>query len=293
MKIFLGYDNKCLSKEKIISGRIGGTERFFLLLESYLQSQGHTVNSSNEYDIAIHSNWMSTSVNTTYQVCWCGSWTTDACDSKYNLVIANSQFMLDKLKIKGTVIPACYDSKIVEFESLSEYTNKKIITTSNPNRHFFNTLQVIDLLHKSKADFSWLITGGNKLYSDSFSEQFQVKEDSSIAYRGILNREDMLKELATSHVFCYPNFTDNSETQCVAMIEASVLGVPVILPKRQPFTDTLPDNPYFVNNINECAEVIINLLDQSRQELKICDVSNYTEDVVFNQIHEALLLLGN
>jgi glycosyltransferase involved in cell wall biosynthesis len=292
MNIFLGYDDKCLSKEKVLTGKVGGTERFFLLLEKYLKAQGHKVNSSNKYNIAIHSNWTTQSVNATYQVCWCGSWTTDACDSKYDLVIANSQYMLDKLKIKGTVIPACYEAKIEEFKLSSNYIDKRIVTTSNPNRYFLDALKVIDLLHKNNTEFSWIITGGNKLYSDKFSEQFQVREDSSIIYKGILNREEMLKELTAAHVFCYPNFSDNSETQCVAMIEASVLGIPVVLPKRRPFIDVLPDNPYFVENIQEFADVITYLLTQPRAKLKICDTSNYTEDIVFEQIDNALLTLA-
>lgn len=291
MRIFLDYDIKCLSKEKVLSGRVGGTERFFLLLESYLKSKGHLINSTDVYDIAIHSNTTILPVNARYHVCWCGSFgTTDAKTGNYDLIIANSDLMLEYIGRDGIVIPACYDKDIERFKT-NKYTDRKIITTSNPNRHFLDALKVIDLLHKSKTEFSWLITGGNKLYSDGFSEQFQVMEDSSITYRGVLARNEMLTELSDAHIFCYPNFSDESETQCVSMIEASVLGIPVVLPKRRPFIDVLPDNLYFTKSIEEFAEVTRYLLSRPRNELVICNTSRYTENNVFFQVHAALLKL--
>ena len=289
MRIFLDYDIKCLSRDKVLSGRVGGTERFFLLLESYLKSQGHTVNSSDIYDIAIHSNATLLLVNAKYHICWCGSFgTTDAKIGNYDLIIANSDLMLEYVGRKGIVIPACYDKDIEQFKT-NKYIERRIITTSNPNRHFLDALKIIDLLHESRTEFSWLITGGNKLYSDGFSEQFQVKDDSSITYRGVLDRTEMLTELARSHVFCYPNFSDNSETQCVSMIEANVLGIPTVVPKRRPFIDILPDNPYIAKNEDEFARITKFLLSQPRKDTKICDVSKYTEDVVFDKIHHILL----
>ena len=288
MRVFLGYDTKCLTKDKITSGRVGGTERFFLLLENYLKSQGHTINSSSVYDIAIHSNTTIYSVNAKRHVCWCGSFhTTDAKTGNYDLIIANSDLMLEYIGRDGIVIPACYDSEIEQYKS-SSYVERKIITTANPNRHFLDMLKVIDLLHKSKTEFSWLITGGNKLYSNNFSEQFKVEKDSSVGYRGILNRGELLTELSTSHVFCYPNFSDNSETQCVSMIEASVLGLPIIVPKRRPFVDVLPDNLYFVKSIEEFAETTKHVLSLRRNDLRVCDISKYTEKAVFSQINTAI-----
>lgn len=288
MKIFLDYDKKCLSENKILTGRIGGTERFFLLLESYLKTQGYHINQDTSYDISIHSNSTSEYVKSNYRICWCGSWTTDANNKNYNLVIANSAFMLETLNIQGIVIPACFDSSIEQFKT-GNYESGKVITTSNPNRHIENTLKVFDILYKMDLKFSWFITGGNKLYSDVFPENFKLSSTSPIEYRGILTRDEMLRSLSRSHVYCYPNFSDNSETQCVSMIEAAALGIPVVAPKRRPFIDTLPDNPYFVSNINECAQTVKSIIDKKRTESRICDVSQYRENFIFDQIHNILI----
>lgn len=287
MKVFLDYDKKCLSKDKILLGKIGGTERFFLLLEAYLKGKGYQINCSDSYDISIHSNFTHEYVKSKYRICWCGSWTTDANNTNYNLVIANSSFMLEKLNIRGVVIPACFDSNIKNFKSNS-YETGKIITTSNPNRHIDHTLSIFRSLQKEKLNFSWLITGGNKLYSDVFHENFKLSSKSTVEYRGILTRSDMLKSLSKSHLYCYPNFSDNSETQCVSMIEAAALGIPVVVPKRRPFVDTLPDNPYFVKDIDESVQVIKSILLKKRSESRICDVSKYEEKKVFGEINDIL-----
>lgn len=287
MKIFLDYDKKCLSEDKILSGRVGGTERFFLLLESFLRDQGHQINQDSVYDVSIHSNFTNEYVKSKYRICWCGSWTTDANNKDYNLVIVNSPFMLETLNLQGLVIPACFDSRLKYFKT-TNYEFSKIITTSNPNRHLENALKVFDLLHKMNLKFSWLITGGNKLYSDVFPENFKLSTVGPLEYRGILTREEMLTSLSRSHVYCYPNFSDNSETQCVSMIEAAALGLPVVVPNRRPFTETLPDNPYFVNDVYECAQVVKSIISKNRSESRVCDVTQYEEKLILNKIHQIL-----
>lgn len=107
-------------------------------------------------------------------------------------------------------------------------------------------------------------------------------------YLGILSHNEVLKRLSTAHLFCYLDFTDNSETFCISIVEASALGVPVILPNRQPFLEVLPDNLHFCNNVTEMATAIKILLGYDRERLFVCDTSNYTEDIVLPQIEQAL-----
>ena len=288
MNIFLGLDENCISEEKIITGRLGGTERFFLILWNFLLDQEHYVSKVNDrnFDIAIYSNTSREFVTAKKHICWCGSFHTDAAEKPYDLIIANSQFMLDTINSHGVVIPACYE-KQVELYKTSIYNPGKIITTSNPNRHILFTEQACELLIAKKINFTWIITGGNKLYSDSFNEQFVI--NSQKLQHRILNRTALLREVANSHLYCYPNFEDNSETQCVAAIEAAALDVSVVLPNRLPFTEILPDNPYFCDNLEDMVELIPKLLSCNRGRLEKCKVDKYAEKNILPQIHNQIL----
>lgn len=293
MNIFLGFDTKCLSDDKISTGRVGGTERFFLLLKKFLLSTNNNVTDYDNgelFDVAIYSNATNKLVNAKTQICWCGSLhTNDASDPKYDIVIANSQFMLDSLKLTkpGYVISACFEPEILDY-MCDLHVKGKIITTSNPNRHIEVTRHICHILNELNYSYKWIITGGNKLYSDSFPETFSIPVDNHLTYKSVLSRYHMLEELANSHIFCYPNFNDNSETQCVSAIEASALGIPVVLPDRLPFTEVLPDNPYFCNSISDMIKTIIDVLSVSRDHLYTCDISKYTEPVIMSQIYTLL-----
>lgn len=291
MNIFLGLDDNCISEEKIITGRLGGTERFFLLLWNFLVKKGHSVSRAldKNYDVAIYSNVSSHFVTAKSHICWCGSLHTDAAEKPYDLVIANSKFMLNAINTNGVVIPACYEPQVKLYRTLL-YNARTIITTSNPNRHILFTEQVSKLLYNNGVEFTWTITGGNKLYSESFNEHFTF-DLPNLQYK-LLNRSDLLYEVAHSHVFCYANFEDNSETQCVAAIEAAAMDIPVILPNRLPFTEVLPDNPYFCNTIEDMAVLLSSLLSKNRGFLKKCNVEKYSEESVFSVFYDYILMLG-
>lgn len=290
MNIFLGLDEKCISEEKIITGRLGGTERFFLILWNFLVGQGHYVSKINDrnFDVAVYSNASQEFANAKKHICWCGSFHTDAAKKPYNLIIANSQFMLDTISVPGVVIPACYENQI-EFYKTAIYNHGKIITTSNPNRHILFTEQICEFLIAKKINFTWMITGGNKLYSDSFNEQFVINLRK--LQHHVLDRAELLREVANSHLYCYPNFEDISETQCVAAIEAAALGIPTILPNRLPFTEILPDNPYFCTTVEDMIELIIKLLSYNRDDIEKCKVDKYSEKIILPQIHNQILNL--
>jgi len=279
MKIFLSLDNKCLSEDKISSGILGGTERFFLLLEKMLLEIGYkvdtTIKSKSEiYDIAIHSNVKSKEVKSKKHVCWAGSFHTDASTEEYDLIIANSKHMLQSINKPGIVIPAYYDPEILDFLT-DDYRERTIITTSNPNRHLVDTLKVCDELNKKEITYTWLLTGGNKLYGEHFREHFKVPDRPEINYLGVLDRPNQLQLLASSHIYCYPNLSDQSETLCVSAIEATVLGLPVIVPRKEPFLEVLPDNPYFASDINEFSEILQVLLPMNRKKSYLCDTEKY------------------
>ena len=294
MNIYLALDLKCLSNDKINKEKLGGTERSFLLIKKYLESKGHEVTfdpllvDDMIYDIAIHSNFKNLDVVADKHICRAGSYTTDAQTQDYDVIITLSNFFAKFINRDNVVvIPVCYDSSLSKHKS-ALYEDKKIMTTSNPNRHLKDTLKVIKILDKEKVDYTWEICGGNKLYSNLFPEVFKAPANPKVLYSGILSHTVMLKKLALSHLFCYPNFSDESETFCVAMVEAAALGLPVILPKREPFTEVLPDNPYFCKNIKEMASTIKELLTVDRSQLYVCDVSRFTEDVVMAQIGDAI-----
>lgn len=291
MNIFLGLDDTCISEEKIITGRLGGTERYFFLLWNFLIKKGHNISRDvdQEYDIAIYSNASKQFVNAKKHICWCGSLHTDAAWKPYDLVIANSHYMLSRINTDGIVIPACYESQIKLYQT-SRYKPRAIITTSNPNRHILYTEKICNQLKNNNIEFTWTITGGNKLYSNAFNEHFSIS--SQYLHHRILNRLDLLHEVSESHLFCYPNFSDNSETQCVAAVEAAALNIPVILPKRLPFTEVLPDNPYFCEDVDEMISLISTLLLKNRGSLINCNVDAYTEERVFTQFHDQLLILS-
>jgi glycosyltransferase involved in cell wall biosynthesis len=290
LDIYLANDYKCIKGKDVESNKFGGTERAFLLLKKYLESVGHTVNQTvycdRVYDIAIHSNTRNPYVNAKKHVCRAGSYHTDAASEGYDLVIVISEFFADSLDCDNkVVIPVCYDKSLTDYKT-EEYTKRRIITTSNPNRYLDHMLEIIDVLDEQEVEFCWEICGGNKLYCEAFEELYDLQGNPKFNYLGILSHEELLKELATAHLFCYPNFTDNSETFCVSIVEASALGVPVILPNRQPFLEVLPDNPYFCNNTSEMVTLIKTMLCYDRKNLFVCNTDKYIEDIVLPKIVE-------
>ena len=137
----------------------------------------------------------------------------------------------------------------------------------------------------------WVFCGGNKLYNEKYEELFDFTKHVKVGYLGVLPHNNLLESLATSHFVCYPNFSDNSETFCVSIVEASALRIPIILPKREPFTEVLPDCPYFCKTVKDMALTIEWLLGCDREDLYVCDVSKYTEEIVLEKIHQVLLNL--
>lgn len=297
MKVFFALDPICSAYKNVKDDMIGGTERYFNILARYLRSVGVKVivnpelESSQIYDVAIHSNVKNKNVIARKHVCRAGSLHTDAMKEHYDLVICISKYFADYIKNPNTlVIPACYDKELDYFYS-SDYEDRRIITVSNPNRHYSHACLVADLLEAKNVSFKWEICGGNKIYSWDYNEMYDFTSNQNISYLGVLSHKDTLKKLSTSHISCYPSFSDGSETFCIANIESLALGVPVILPRKLPFTEVIPDNPYFCDSVEEMADLIENLLTVNRKDLICHDVSRYSEDVVMPKVYKSLINL--
>jgi hypothetical protein len=285
--VYLALDKNCATDEKMQKDLLGGTERFFLLLQRYLEINGLEVyrNFNEEktrlYDICIHSNRFNPDVTAHYHILWGGSWHMTI-DAPVDVVMVNSQYMKDRLGLKNAlVVPAPFDNELRKFRT-DQFFPGTIITTSNPNRHLVHTTNIAQILESRGVEFSWQMTGGNKLYSDQFMEYFQIPTNKkNLQYLGIVSRSLLIDLLRTSQVYVYANLTDDSETECVSCLEAAALGLSIILPKRRPFTDILPD-AVFCSTEDEFANAIeIALTEKSR---KIYSLSNYEERNVFGKI---------
>lgn len=287
MKIYLAIDHNCYSPVKAAEGRLGGTERFFLIVRKWLAEAGHNVSINPEpgediFDVAIHSNVFNPKVRANRHICWAGSTHTDADKYPYDLVIVNSQDFKNTLRLDNAVVlPACIEDRVVSYRT-DTFVKNRIFCNSNPNRYLEHAINISHILEQQNIDFEWHFCGGNKLYSDSFGECFSTSLPSSMHYHGVLNRHDMLNLMASSHAYVYPNLSDESETQCVAAIESAALGMPVIVPNRAPFTDTLAGLAIFAEDIDSFVCWVLYLM---KTETRINpDVTRYRETTVIPKL---------
>lgn len=153
-------------------------------MKKYLESIGHTVNQTvgcdRVYDIAIHSNTKNPYVCARKHVVRAGSYHTDATEEDYDLIIAISHFFADYINKENTVvIPVCYDNNLINYKT-EDYTKRRIITTSNPNRYLDHMLEIIDLLDEQEVEFCWEICGGNRLYCEAFEELYDLQGNPQV-----------------------------------------------------------------------------------------------------------------
>jgi glycosyltransferase involved in cell wall biosynthesis len=277
-------DVKCLSYEKIQNRTLGGAELFFLLLEEYLQKKYKVTSWPNkprgEYDLCIHSNEFSNQINAKKHLLWCGSWGCHGYE-KADATIVLTDFMRKKLGWDNArVIPAPYNREILNFKGLSRVKGR-IVCTSNPNRHFLDSISLSSDLNNLGIDHTIEICGGNKLYSDGFPEGHNFNSHPNINYHGPLSRGDMFGLLSTAHVWAYPAFQQNAETQSVAPIEAMALGIPTVLPEKEPFIEISNDidpKPFLCANREDFSATVARLLDREIQTIDY-DVSRYRDEV--------------
>lgn len=267
---------------------LGGTERFMLLWKRHLEDSGYNVAMWPifpliTYDLCIHSNVFNPRVKARKHILWGGSWHLQGREH-VDKVILNSQHMQDILGWKeAVVIPAPYDADILKYKD-SMRCPRRIVSTANPNRYISHAIEIAKLLVEQNVIFEWIITGGNRLYAESFGECYDFHTaHEHIHYTGAVNRHELLNKLTSASVWVYPNFSDNSETLCVAALEACALGIPTVVPARGPFSYTLP---YSVceSSPGAFSERIIRALDGFPE--KQDDVSQFDSRVVFPQLLE-------
>lgn len=292
MRVYLGLDWKCVTHEKILTGTLGGTERKFLLLADHLHAAGHEIcydqdPGTEKYDLAIHANARYPDVLAKKHIVWAGSWHTDAKIAGYDMAVFNTNYMKDRMDMPDArVIHAPYQEFIKEYRVESGIAGR-IFCHSNPNRYFNHALAICDALTAMGVQFQWHYSGGNRLYSPMFPECFDSKAHKSMFYWGALPRIGMLRALSFGHVWAYPNLDDDSETQCVAMIEAAVLGLPVILPDREPFREVMGSKAFYARGVHEFVELIVELLKQTGRNFE--EMEEYREENVFKQWDNLIL----
>jgi hypothetical protein len=289
-RIFLSLDIKCMSPEKLEKRIFGGAELFFLLWEKHLLNEGYKVerwptDPAGEYDLCIHSNEFNHNVNAKKHIIWAGSWTAIGAEHA-DVAIVLTNYMKGKMSEEwqdALVIPAPYNSEIYKYSGESPISGK-IVCTSNPNRHYLNTISLSHFLRDKNANYSIHLCGGNKLYSVRFPESHDFHMPGlNIIYYGPLPRHQMFELLATAHIYAYPAFDDHAETQSVAPIEAMALGIPTFLPYREPFIEVAKEidpQPFFYNTLEEFCEDVCDFLKNAILTRKEYDVSRYSEEVI-------------
>ena len=295
--IYLATDKSCWTERKIREEKLGGTEGYFLRLRDLLFRNNYDVCDPvlNEYlgktDLVIHSNGFDNSRVGKKHLLFAGSWHASVHEPKVDKVIMVSEYMKQRTGCsRAVVVPPPYEKKIENYGGFA-FSKNRLVSTSNPNRWFQNAFGLASILAKKGLSCEWQFAGGNTLYGDGFGEchdfyNRNLGEDVILIYRGILNRHDLLGLLSGAHIWVYPNFRDESETFCAAMIEAAALKIPCVLPRREPFVSVLPE-AFFVDSVKEMANKIEEILVNGPDRVSY-DVSRYSEDVVNIQLLEII-----
>jgi hypothetical protein len=286
MKVYLATDPECFTVEKVKEGQLGGAESFFLILRKWLKMRGHNVFTSglgevcDSPDVVIHSNSSDFTQQGKCHILWAGSWHAPVSDPRFDEVIVLSEYMRQKMGCeRAFVIPAPY-GKDLEIHKGVDFDRYNIVTTANPNRWFPLARDMARTLMAHGITYSWQYSGGNKLYKPYFPECYGFDQDG-IIYRGILSRNDLLGMLTLAHVWIYPGFRDVDETFCLSMIEAAYLGIPVIVPNKEPFRSVLPE-AFLVESFNDMIDKVIALFKYGPDRINY-NMDRYSERVVMPQ----------
>lgn len=281
--IFLACDRACWSKQRVEKKLFGGTEYRFYHMRKWLMEAGYDVYdpairpTNKKVDLVIHSNSFDYSVLGDKNILYAGSWHAGFAEPRIDKIFVVSDFMRRKIeKPDAVVIPPIYENVLKTYKDRS-FVKKRIVTTANPNRHFAGSNEVSTLLYDRGVDFEWHLMGGNKVYSPVFPECFDFFSAPHLIYHGVLSRHNVLNVLTAAHIWAYPN-NEESETFCIAMIEAAALGLPVVLMRKEPFISVLP-GAFFADSFEEMADIIEEIIakDITRVEYNI---SAYSEECV-------------
>lgn len=285
-----------VSEKKIAQDAMGGAERFMLMWERYLQKAGYATSRwpeppMGEYALCLHANRIDPRVKATKHLLWGGGWEIgENIGQRIDKAIVLTEYMRDFLRDRLNwsaenceVIPAPFDHEILKYRS-NDFVRRRIVSNSNPSRFFDHVVTVANLLEKRGIDFDWHFCGGSKLYCPEFPERFSFEGiHPKLHYRGLLSRHDMIGMLTSGHVLAYPSFDDITwETQGVAFLEAAALGLPVVLTKKAPFTEVMPE-AWFCESAEEMADTIIALFEQ-KERVTYPEIMRYDSDIVFERL---------
>ncbi|MFA4845083.1 MAG: glycosyltransferase [Patescibacteria group bacterium] len=290
-RIYIALDWKCATPERIAADKLGHTEQRMLMLTRHLLAAGYDVVAEptpepNDFDIAVHSNGFQPGLNARKHIVWAGSWHFDPNEHPYDRIMFVSDFMREKFqRPDADVVPACYDDTLFQPNG-RHYVPFRIVSTSNPNRYHEHAREICGRLMRSNVPFEWHYCGGNKLYGDEFWECFSPGEQRRMVYQGILSQAEVVAMLQTAHVWAYPNFTDGSETFCAAAVEAVAVGIPVIVPKRQPFLDVLGKCAIYAENAGEFAKAVHKVFFSNNRPRY--DVTRYSSAIVLQRVVEII-----
>lgn len=288
-RIYIAADPQCMTSEKIRKDKLGGSERFCWMWQRYLDMDGlHSDMTPDppqgEYDLAIHSNMYNRHVKAKKHILWAGSWHAQGVEHVDKVICVSQYFAEKKGWDNADIVAPPFDHKIMLYKS-APYP-RRIVTHSNPNRHFKHTLKIAAQLVDRGVEFDWVLTGGNKLYSDNFGEAADFNVPTlNITHAGVMERFDLIKLLSSAEIWAYPNLSDESETFGVAPIEAAALEIPVILPDRPPFRN----GRYLWGakrcaNEDEFANTIAAYLERPWR-WKDAPVNQYRDDVIFPMLN--------
>ena len=289
-EIYIYQDPGCIAEAKVAHDVMGGTERFFVKWGEWLKGKGHLVEghaglppSMKSYDICIHSNVVRDGIKAEKHVLWAGSWHAFGYD-KADLTICVSDYFWKKKRWENAlVVNAPFDSDVQEVERRP--TKGVVMCHSNPCRHIEYTCRIAKRLESENIRYEWNLTGGNSLYSDDFADPDYYCGGSSVRHLGSLSRRVMLEVLASAWIWVYPNFGDDSETFGVAPLEAMAMGIPVALPKREPFIscDIFRDLAVVCDDVDVMSDWVVGMMREEDPPVICCDpvLERYRDKYIF------------
>jgi hypothetical protein len=132
-----------------------------------------------------------------------------------------------------------------------------------------------------RGDFH--VFGGNAVYGDGFTncERFIHPR---VKYWGAGTRSQVLQTLTKCAGWAYPNFTDDSETQCVSVLEAQALGLFTVVPNRQPFREVCKDSV----EADDCEEMAKKCYGQLAYNSMGSCPDEYSESVIMPRYMQIL-----
>jgi hypothetical protein len=250
-RIYLAIDKACWTQDKIDLDVLGGTQAFFLLLKRWIRSTFDDVEVDHPltrrictYNLAIHENSVDTTVNAVHHILWGGSWQARHWINAeiVSKVILVSEYMKKIIGFKeAIVLPAPIRDDVffyrakrpVCFGGLND-----LACHSNYNRFSSHLLSFVEEMVEWGWSGYFHVFGGNSLYGPRFSNG-PLPQHSRIIVHGVLRRPEVFEIMRNCVAWAYPNFSDESETLCVAAIEAAALGMMTFLPNKQPFREIL------------------------------------------------------